>query len=337
MRYSLELALTGLRLPHKRAHGLLARDFVSWLRVEFLGAAARAGLLAALTQPRGLDDLARELGLSDQGLLGSLLEVGVTVGELRREGDRWRLSGARARAMVDPAVDGLAALPEEAVVYGADVYRMVGERLAGAPPGDYLETHAELVARTSRVAEPILSTLVTDVVHTLRPRRVLDIGCGSGAYLRHVARASVATTGAGVDVAPEVVELARRNLASWGLGERFSVRQADLRELPDDLDGPWDLVLLLQNIYYFAPTDRPRLLGRLRSLAPQGTVVIGTAVAGTGDPAAAHLDLVLRSTAGNVPLPTSHELRAGLANAGFATIEERRLAPLQPLRAVLAH
>ena len=339
MRYSLEAARTGLRLRHKRAHGLMVRDFVGWLRVEFLGAAARTGVLTALSGgARTLDELADALGGADRDLLASLLEVGVAVGAVRRTrgGRRWRLAGARARAMVDPAVDGLAALPEEAVMYGTDVYRRLGDRLAGAPPGDYLAQHATLVARTSRVAEPIFSTLVADVVRSRRARRVLDIGCGSGVYLRSVAEASPAASGTGVDMAADVVSLARRNLAAWGLDGRFQVHQADLRDLPADLDGPWDLVLLFQNIYYFAPGDRPALLGRLRRLAPGGALVIGTAVRGTGDPAAAHLDLVLRSTAGSVGLPTTAEMRDALAAAGFAAVDERRLAPLQPLRGFVA-
>jgi 4-hydroxy-2,2'-bipyrrole-5-carbaldehyde O-methyltransferase len=114
------------------------------------------------------------------------------------------------------------------------------------------------------------------------------------------------------------------------------VREADVGDLPDDLAGPWDLVVLAQNIYYFAPADRPPLLARLRSLAPHGAVVIATAVAGLGDPVAANLDLVLRSTAGTYALPTAPELRADLTAAGLTTIDERRLAPFQPLRAFVA-
>src|SRR5262245_35228160 len=105
MRYVLELARTGLRLRHKRAHAALVREFVSWMRVEFLRTAAQVGLLAALAPgPRRLDDLVDELGGVDRDLLGSLLEVGVAVHELRRRGDRWQLASPRARAMVDPAV-----------------------------------------------------------------------------------------------------------------------------------------------------------------------------------------------------------------------------------------
>ena len=338
MRYSVDLALSGFHLRHKRAHALLVRDFVSWLRVEFLGTAAATGVLAALAdRRRTVDDLAAALDVRDPGLLGSLLAVGESVGELQVDrAGRWRLAGVRARALVDPAVDGLAALPEEAVAYGTDVYRRLGERLAGAPAGDYLATHGEVVARTSRVAEPIFGPLLADVVRSCQPSRVLDVGCGSGVNLRHVAEASDSASGVGIDLDAGVVDLARRNLATWGLDGRFAAHRADVRSLPDDLAGPWDLVLLMQNIYYFDGDGRTGLLRALRELAPAGTVVVATAVAGTGDPAAAHLDLVLRSTVGNTPLPTVPELRADLAAAGFASVEARRLAPWQPLRAFVA-
>ncbi len=337
MTYAIDLALSGFRLRHKRAHALLLRDFTSWLRVEFLGTAAAAGVLAALERPHTVDELAAALGVQDQGLLASLLAVGESVGEVRADDrGRWRLAGARARAMVDPAVDGLAALPEEAALYGADVYRRLGSRLAGAPPGDYLSDHGELVARTSRVAEAIFGPLIADVVHRVRPARVLEVGCGSGVNLRHAAEASPTLTGAGIDVDSEVVDLARRNLAAWGLAQRFALHRADVQDLPVELAGPWDLVLLMQNIYYFDDDHRPGLLRAVRALAPGGAVVVATAVAGTGDPAAAHLDVVLRSTVGNTPLPTVESLHADLVAAGFPSVQERRLAPLQPLRAFVA-
>jgi hypothetical protein len=39
---------------------------------------------------------------------------------------------------------------------------------------------------------------------------------------------------------------------------------------------------------------------------------------------------------GNTPLPTVPELGADLADAGFTSVEARRLAPWQPLRAFVA-
>jgi len=336
VRYPVDLALEGFHLRHKRAHALLARDFLSWLRFEFLGTAAATGVLDALVEPRSTAELADELGVTDPALLTALLRVGQSVGELALTDGRWRLRGLRARAMVDPAVDGLAALPEEAVLYGTDVYRRLGDRLAGDPPGDYLREHGELVARTSRLVEPLLAPLVAGVVRARRPARVLEVGCGSGVNLRHVAHASAEVTGVGLDVDADAAALAERNLAGWSLADRFEIHVGDVRDLPDGLAGPWDLVLAFQNIYYFDGPDRRDVLTHLRHLAKGGAVVIATAVAGTGDAAAAHLDAVLRSTVGNTGLPTVDELRNNLTAAGFDTIDERRLAPFQPMRAVVA-
>ncbi|HZA77754.1 MAG TPA: class I SAM-dependent methyltransferase [Acidimicrobiales bacterium] len=336
MRYTLRLADTALRLPHKRAQALLARDYLSWVRLEFLGAASRLGLLAELVTPHTTAELAGRLGVTEAALFEAFLEVGRTAGELGRTDGRWVLRGSRAKALADPAVDGLAGISEELTFYDADVYDAAVRRLRGEAPGDYLPEHAAVVARASRAAEPLLRALLHRLVQERQPQRVLEVGCGSGVNLRHVGESCTTVTGCGIEVEPEVVALAKANLAAWDLDSRFEVREADVGDLPDDLAGPWDLVVLAQNIYYFAPADRPPLLARLRALAPQGAVVIATAVAGLGDPVAANLDLVLRSTAGTYALPTAQELRADLSAAGFTTIDERRLAPFQPLRAFVA-
>jgi predicted O-methyltransferase YrrM len=344
MRYLIELAGTALRLPHKRAQARIARDYLAWVRTEFLGTASALGLLAELTTPRTTAELADALGITKRHLLDVFLGVGEATGQLRRRGDHWSLRGVRAKALADPQLDGLAGVSEELGLYDADVYEAVARRLRGEPPGDYLASHALLVARASRAAEPLLGALLRDVVRSRRPGRVLEIGCGSGVNLRHIAQASRLVTGRGIEVEPDVATLAKDNLAAWELDDRFEVQEADVRELLEEpaaarsapWDGPWDLVLLAQDIYYFPRAERPRLLARVRSLAPHGAVVIATAVGGLGDPVAANLDLVLQSTAGTYPLPTPAELRADLSAAGLTEIDERRLAPLQPLRAFVA-
>ena len=82
-----------------------------------------------------------------------------------------------------------------------------------------------------------------------------------------------------------------------------------------------------QNIYYFAPGDQPALLARLRG-ADAGRHGGPRHRGGwdqRADPAAAHLDLVLRSTVGSVGLPTGEKMVAALVEAGFARVEQ--LAP----------
>lgn len=325
-----------MRTPHKLAQGLLARDLMTWVRVEFLGAATGLGLLEALREPRTEAALARDLGITNIELLGSLLSLGESLGELERADESWTLCGRRAKAFSDPAVEGLAGLVQEAVAYDADAYRGLPGRLRGDPSGDYLAEHGPLVATASRAAEPVLAALVRDLVGRSRPRRLLDVGCGTGIYLRCAGEASESLNAVGIDVDPSVVELARRNLQTWGLASRFEVKQADLRSLPPELEGPWDMILLFQNLYYFAPDERHTVLTRLRNLAPNGVLAVATAVADSGDAIARHLDLVLRSTIGNYPLSTTAEIGNELRSAGFATLDQRRLAPRQPLRAFIA-
>ena len=336
MRYSLTLLRTALRLPRKGAQIRLLRDLNAWLRVEFLGAASHLGIAKALATPLTTEEITQQLGYRDTDLLNSFLELGASLRQLRRRGARWELRGSRLRALPDADLDGMAGMLEEVVTYEADVYRRLGDRLRGEPPGDYLAESAATIARASRLAEVVLLPLVDDLVRRFHPASVLDVGCGTGIYLRAILEASAGVTAAGVDVEPEVIEVARGNLDRWGIGDRATISVADIRELPPELERSWNLILLFQNIYYFPPGDRPDLLSRLRNLAPDGTVAVATAVAGANDALAAHLDVVLRSTKGSFPLPTSGEMRAALAAAGFNDVEERRLAPRQPLRAFIA-
>jgi 4-hydroxy-2,2'-bipyrrole-5-carbaldehyde O-methyltransferase len=336
VRYALELVRSTLRTPRKLAQGLLLRDLTSWIRIEFLGTAVSLGMIEQLSMPRTTNEIASALGFSDPALLESFLALGESLGELRRDEDRWCLRGRRARALANPALAGMNGLVDEAVTYDADVYLALRRRLRGEPPGDYLTTASATVARASRTAEVVLTPFVRALVRRRKPKRLLDVGCGSGVYLRAVAEASRTVTGIGIDVSGVVVEAARRNLAGWGIDDRFGIRDADLRAMPADLAGPWDLVLLFQNIYYFPPAERPAVLAMLRGLAPDGAVAVATVIAGAGDPIAGHLDVVLRSTAGNYPLPSAREVSAALHEAGFAGVAEHRLALRQPVRAFVA-
>ena len=82
--------------------------------------------------------------------------------------------------------------------------------------------------------------------------------------------------------------------------------------------GPFDLVLLLNNIYYWPPEDRIQTLATVRTLAPHGTVVVSTAIMGN-QPFNCHLDVVLRVTKGSWRLPTEDELAEDCGTPDSAT------------------
>lgn len=333
---NLQSLLASLRVPRLWAQLQIRQDAATFFRLHFLYAALDLGLLVALRTPRSKADLIRLLQVQQPDLLDPLLEMGVLLGELGYAGERYRLRGARARALSRPAGDPLAALIEEYLTYHNSVYRRLAARLRGAPPGDYLAGTGTLIARSSRITEPFIAHFIRSVVPARGPLRILEVGCGSGVYLRHAARLNPACTGVGLDMQADVVEHARGNLARWGLGDRFTIIEADIRRPPATIDGPFDLVTLYNNIYYFPPEERPALFRALGArLAPQGTFALVSSLQGPSL-ATVDFDLALRSTRGCTPLPTLAELIDQLHQGGFRQVTHTQLIPLEPFYGVVA-
>lgn len=75
-------------------------------------------------------------------------------------------------------------------------------------------------------------------------RRVLDLGCGLGSVLLHLAWKLPQAKLSGIEAQPMSFELLRRNVARSGLGARIRIEQGDLREdsLLDRFGSDFDLV-----------------------------------------------------------------------------------------------
>ncbi len=98
-------------------------------------------------------------------------------------------------------------------------------------------------------------------------RKGLEIGCSIGVLTAQLAERCAALTA--VDVAAAAVAQARERTASH---EGVSVQQ---RAVPDDWPvGPYDLIVLSEVGYYFAPDDLDVLVGRIRDdLEPGGALL----------------------------------------------------------------
>lgn len=319
--------------PDPAAHALLLRDSQTFTRLHFLHAAAHLGLLTELRTPNSAATLAEQLGIERTEQFGLFLQLGVSVGELSERGGLYRLKGKRARALTGRNGSVLRALLDEEIGYHASVYRNLPERLRGGELGDYLTEHAAVVAESSRIAEGPIAGYVTESVSEARAERVLDVGCGSGVYLRAAAQ-HPGTTGGGIDVQPASVEMASGNLRDWGLDERFSVRQGDLRET--ELDGPYDVVLLLNNIYYFAPEERTEVFRTLRGALREGGTLVLVSMFHGDSPTALGLDLVLACTQGCYALPRVEQITPELRQAGFQDVRTDQLMAGQSLLGVRA-
>jgi ubiquinone/menaquinone biosynthesis C-methylase UbiE len=322
-------------MPHLLAQVAVMQDLRVYTRVCYLYAALSSGLLRAIETPATGREIADRLRVVRPDLLDSLLRVGVSIGELSLQRGRYRIRGARSKALIAPANDPLAAVIEEFVTYHGSVYRHLADRLAGAPLGDYLAGTGDLIARSSRVLEPFMTDFVREAATRNNPATLLEIGCGSGVYMRHAAEANPRLTGTGLDMQEDAVALARGNLAWWGFTERFKVVLGDIRTLPH-LGGPFDLVTLYNNIYYFPVREREALFRTLRNLLnPGGSLALLSSMQGT-TPLAADFDLILRSTQGCYPLPRLSDLKRELHEAGFRHVESTRLVPTEPFYGVIA-
>ncbi len=325
------------RLRHNRARLLVGKDLAAFLRMECLGALVRSGLADALRRPGTATDLAGRAGLTDVDLTTALLDTGVAFRLVRRRGETYGGRGARMRAVASGRAPDVAGMVEEALAYDGPIYAHLVDHLRGAPPQPYDEGLGDEIARVSRIVEPVVGPWLAAQAARCQARSALDVGCGTAVNLRWIAEALPGAEALqGIDLDADAIAGANANLADWGLTDRVAVTVADLRELPTELAGPWDLIVLAQNIYYWPVEERTDVLRRLREL----TAGSGTALVLSGAPSRSgigrHLDVALRVTKGCYRLPTLAELEAHAREAGFSDVTTRDLVPGVGLAAVVA-
>jgi SAM-dependent methyltransferase len=73
-----------------------------------------------------------------------------------------------------------------------------------------------LIARSSLTVEFAIRSLMDEVIQPQGRSRLLEVGCGSGAYMRHAAERNPDLTALGLDLSPEVVAATREELRRKG-------------------------------------------------------------------------------------------------------------------------
>jgi len=255
----------------------------------------------------------------------------------RPEAERSRLRGTRARAIAGGDVL-LDAHYRSMLDYQAGCYADLAGLLASAPGGGRadLDDYADDIAQVSLAATPFIETYLTRVITQTRPARVLDAGCGTGVYARIVASLSPQVLVDGIDLAPAVIDAARAEVRAAGLDGRIRLQAGDVRTWTPQASVGYDLILLLNNIYYFPRGERAALYRRLGGLLTRPGHLVVTTLAAPGSVAAAHLNFMLTCQTGAAALPRRGELEADLAEAGFTGIHAQPIVPAEPFLAVRA-
>jgi len=331
--------LATLRNHDPLAVAAIFRDWQAMLRMHFLHAALECGLVQALKSPQTEDELKVELAVADPEMLSALLQLGVAVGELRFRGNVFSLRGRRARALLQPRNDALAAMIQAAVTYYNDTYRRVASRMRDGRSAGGLSGFGPLVARFSKITEPHVHAFIRRSASGGKGGRILDVGCGSGLNLRMALEARPGSEGVGLEAEPHVAVQARENMEAWGLAARAAIVTSDARALPPEADGPFELVMLMSMVYYLEPNERVALLREIRHrLGPAGRVAVTTSCRGPGvDAFTANLSLVTTFYEGLTPLPTAAEMELQLQEAGFQEVRRSTLIPGTSYLAFTAH
>jgi predicted TPR repeat methyltransferase len=83
-----------------------------------------------------------------------------------------------------------------------------------------------------------------DMLGTERYSKALELGCGSGVFTSHLA--DIADRVLAVDISETALDRARER----GLDARVQFRAENIMELDVHRDGPWDLIVLSETVYY---------------------------------------------------------------------------------------
>lgn len=303
----------------------IMRDWKSMTRMHYLYAAIESGLLDAL--PASRHDLISKLGVSRPEMLDAVLNVGLSLKELKVKGDVYHVKGKRSRSMLGKNGDVFRALVEANTTYYASSYRNFAERLCGADKGNELELSGGVIARLSELGAPLMRLFAGDMAKSGNVFRILEVGCGDGIYMKTAYDANLNATGIGIDVDEEVIAHARRNIEVWGIGDRFSVVCGNIMDPPPEISGKFDLITLYNIVYYFDEESRLALFARLKGmLARGGALAIATATFDMGNNLfAANLNMATSSMQGLSPLPSIDDLMLELMRIGFGSVKAERL------------
>lgn len=123
-----------------------------------------------------------------------------------------------------------------------------------------------------KYGEYATNRLAIDALQIAADSRIVDVGCGAGSALRHVAARVPAGTLRGVDPIPRMIEIARERAQIHPEGERIEFLEGSAEALPLEDDSA-DLVLAFDSIDHWV--DKVAGLKEVRRvLRPRGRLAV---------------------------------------------------------------
>lgn len=230
-----------------------------------------------------------------------------------------------ALKLAQPELDPALAMVQEVAGLHHKLIAATLPRLRGGELWTLDDQDGEMIARSSRILEEFQAEAIRNAFPERGAARLLEIGCGSGVYLRYAAKRNASLTAVGMELQPAVAEMARANLRSWALDGRVMVETGDFRAKPPG--EVFDIATLYNNIYYFPVEERVALLARIASfLKPGGFLLLTTCCQG-GSLGTEALNLWGAATKGCGRLPGQGELVGQLRQAGYSRVKTTNMLP----------
>ena len=294
--------------------------------------------------------------------LEAWLDLGVSLGELKKSTNGYSIKGKLSKELIKPANDTWRAFLQVRAEVFYDFIINTPSMLKKNVQFEYSEAHGELVARSSRTLEPVLLDVVDKIIPKNKTYRLLEVGCGSGIYIKRACELNPLLSAVGLEVQQSVARLskkskkgnfcnfacnkinwlrtsksqnqgfstvsadfARENIKTWNFEDRISIENTDIRIYKSKSE--FDLVTFYNLIYYFPLDERVDLLKDLgKHLKPGGELVL-TSMCKTKEPSLSLMNLWTSMTDGYGPLPSPKQLHDQLKTAGYRKIKSEMLIP----------
>jgi SAM-dependent methyltransferase len=306
-----------------------------WTLAAF-AAAVESGLVAALDEPREVDELAARTGLP-VAVATALLDVLATMDLAERAGEHWVAGTELEPVLREPRLGVLRDDLRTTLLQGLALFttaRVEPQALSGWRHTD--EDLLQAQGRVSASVVPMLANVLFPHVPGLLGRleggsgAFLDVGAGVAAVSIAMCRQYPSLRAVGLEPASAPLALARANVAAAGMNERIELRDRRVEELDDEaiFDVAW-----LPASFLPADTFATALRTVHRALRPGGLLLTGALDPSGDDAAAAVTRLRLTLWGGDSLLPAEVVAMAEAAGYVGVTTVERTSGRLVPMHA----
>jgi SAM-dependent methyltransferase len=201
--------------------------------------------------------------------------------------------------------------------------------------GRDLNRRSDLVEKgRAEIESWIYFPLATDLLTRTKRRRVLDMGCADGSFLRYLCATNPSIRGFGVDISPAAIANGQELVRQAGMEKRIQLAVVDINELEQivtelrDIDAA-TVFFTLHEILYQGKDVLIRLLRSYRAAFPGVPLSVFEVNRATPDERRRRhgmsIQYVLQHDLSHQKLVTSQQWRALFEEAGFTTIEERNV------------